>query len=178
MSTEKETYSILSRIKESANIAQSVATVIAIIVAGIWFVERREASLKADITHTVIYRQIDDKQTWVRVSIEISNQGKRLLDLKYGLFGIHQVLPLESDDIPIVKDYRVDWPLIGDHCKRKLNIKIEPGEKDHLVHEFLIPRNVKTVEIYSYFQNPEIPDIGWSKSTIYDLIEQGGKSNY
>ncbi|MCP4264452.1 MAG: hypothetical protein GY777_02565 [Candidatus Brocadiaceae bacterium] len=178
MSVEKETHSIFCRIKESANIAQSVATVIAIIVAGIWFIERRESSLKADITHTVVHREIDDKQIWVRVSIEISNKGKRLLDLKYGLFSIHQILPLEPVDIPILKDYRVDWPLIGDHCKRKLNIKIEPGEKDHLDHEFLIPRNVQTVEIYSYFQNPENPDIGWSKSTIYDLIEQGGKSNY
>ncbi len=160
MTTVKEESSVLSRVRSAAGIAQSVVTVIAIIVAGVWFIERREASLKADITHTVIHRQIDDKQTWVRVSIEISNLGKRLLDLKYGLFSIHQILPLEPVDIPILKDYRVDWPLIGDHCKRKLNIKIEPGEKDHLDHEFLIPRNVQTVEIYSYFQNPEKPDIG------------------
>lgn len=177
MSTVKESSSILTRVKSVANIAQSVATVIAIIVAGIWFIERREASLKADITHTVIHRQIDDKQTWLRVSIKISNQGKRLLDLKSGLFSIHQILPLEPDDIPILKDYRVNWPLIGKPCERELNIKIEPGEADHLDHEFLIPRNVQTVEIYSYFQNPENQDIGWPKSTVYDLIEQGGKSN-
>ncbi len=169
MSNMKESSSILSRVKSMAGIAQSIATVIAIIVAGIWFIERRETSLKVDITHTVIHRQIDDKQTWVRVSIEIFNQGKRLLDLESGLFSIHQILPLESDNIPILKDYRVDWPLISDPCKRKLNIKIEPGEKDHLDHEFLIPRNVQTVEIYSYFQNPENPDIGWSKSTVYDF---------
>ncbi len=73
MSNMKESSSILSRVKSMAGIAQSIATVIAIIVAGIWFIERRETSLKVDITHTVIHRQIDDKQTWVRVSIEIFN---------------------------------------------------------------------------------------------------------
>lgn len=177
MPTAKESSSTLCRVKSATGIAQSVATVIAIIVAGIWFIERREASLKADITHTIIHRQIDDKQTWLRVSIEISNQGKRLLDLKSGTIAIHRILPLGSDDIPGLKDYRVDWPLIGKPCKRELNIKIEPGEKDHLDHEFLIPCNVQTVEIYSYFQNPENPDIGWPKSTVYDLIEQGGESN-
>ena len=172
-----EVPSKLSRVKSAAAIAQWVATMIATIVAVTWFIDRREASLKANITHTVIHRQIDDKQTWVRVSIEISNQGKRLLDLKSGLFSIHQILPLKSDDIPILKDYRVDWPLIGKPCKRELNIKIEPGEADHLDHEFIIPNNVRTVEIYSYFQNPENSEIGWPKSTVYDLIEQGGKSN-
>ncbi len=171
MTNEKEPSPKLSRVESAAGIAQSVATVIAIIVAGIWFIERREASLKADIIHTVIHRQIDDKQTWVRVSIKISNQGKRLLDLKSGLFSIHQILPLRSDDILGLNNYRVNWPLIGKPCKRELNTKIEPGEADHLDHEFIIPRNVQTVEIYSYFQNPENPDIGWSKSTVYDLIE-------
>ncbi len=177
MSTENESSSLFSRISSSANIAQSVLTTIAIIAAGVWFLVQREAAPKANIEHTVIHREINDKETWVRVSIKISNQGKRLLDLKSGLFSIHQILPLESNDIPSLTDYIVPWPIIGKPCNLKLDIKIEPGEEDYIDHEFIIPHKIRTIEIYSYFENPENPGYGWSKSTVYDLKEEGGKSD-
>ncbi|MCP4255181.1 MAG: hypothetical protein GY775_17595 [Candidatus Scalindua sp.] len=188
MTTAKEQTPRLSRVKNAAEIAQSVATVIAIICAGVWalftFVlqehekdVKREISLKANITHTITHHQINANQTWVRVSIGISNRGNTLLDLKTGTIAIHQILPLQSDNIFKVKNYRADWPVIEVARDQKLNIKIEPGEDDRLDYDFEIPGNVQTAEIYSYFQNPENPNIGWSKSTVYDLIEQGDRSN-
>jgi hypothetical protein len=171
MSTEKESSSILSRVSSSASIAQSVLTAIAIIATGVWFLMQGEAEPKANIEHTVIHREINDERTWIRVSIKISNQGKRLLNLESGLFSIHQVLPLESDDIPSLTNHKVSWPLIGKPCNRTLNIRIEPGEEDCFEHEFIIPHKIQAVEIYSYFQNPENPGYGWQESTVYDLTE-------
>ncbi len=101
----------------------------------------------------------------------------RLLDLKSGTIAIHRILPLESDNILKVENYRADWPVIEVARNQKLNIKIEPGEKDRLDYDFAIPSNVQTIEIYSSFSNPNDPDFAWSKSTLYDLIEKGGKSN-
>lgn len=184
MSTEKESSSIFSRINSSANIAQSVLTAIAIIAAGVWFLMQREAAPKANIEHTVTHRQINNDWTWVRVSITISNPGKRLLDFESGIIRIQKILPLDSkirsiferNESPISKkDYKVRWPRIGKSYEPQLDIKIEPGEEDNLDYEFIIPSYVKTVKIYSYFSKQENPPLGWAKSTIYDLKEIGGK---
>ena len=176
----KETPSKLSRVKDVACTAQSIATVIAIMCAGIWalftFVLeeqekdiKREISLKANIAHTITHRQINANQKWVRVSIEISNIGNILLELTSGTIAVHRILPLGSDNVFKVENYKAEWPVIKGAENQKLNINIEPGEEDRLDYDFEIPGNVQTVEIYSSFNNPNDTGFAWTKSTIYNL---------
>jgi hypothetical protein len=178
MSTENKSSSILSRVKSSASIAQSVFAVIAIISTGTWLLVQREAVLKANITHEVTHRQINDNWTWLRVSIVISNPGKRLLDLESGIIRVQKVLPLDSkiqnmfdrNENPVSGEYyKVPWPRIGKSYEPKFDVKIEPGEEDNQDYEFIIPSYVKTVKVYSYFAKQESPPIGWKESTIYDI---------
>lgn len=70
------------------------------------------------------------------------------------------------------KDDRFAWPLIAERDV-KTTIEIEPGEKQSLDYEFVIPSTVKAVRIYTYFRNEqrskEGREIGWYASSYYDF---------
>ncbi len=171
----------LSRVKNAAIISQSVATVIAIIAAGIWFFMRGEVLQKANIEHNVTHRQINNDWTWIHISITISNPGKRFLDLKSGIIRIQKILPLDSKirdrinnnkKLVSQKSYGVPWPRIDKQYEPQLNIRIQPEETDTLNYEFIIPFKTETVKIYSYFEMQQSPQIGWGKTTIYDITKE------
>ena len=176
----------LDTVKSWAEILRSFFTVAAIVAAGIWFFLQGETSPKANISHMVTNRQINENLTWVHVSIKISNAGKTTLDLTSGIIRIQKILPLdpkiseiiERNENPIPQgSLIVAWPRIGDSYEPSLNIKIEPGESDILKCEFIIPSYVKAVKIYSYFEKQKDSQTGWSATTIYDLKRKKDETN-
>ena len=177
---------LCDRIKPWAQIVQSFVTVAAIVAAGFWSFLQRDTSPKANISHMVTHRQINENLTWVHVSITITNAGKTTLDLASGVIRIQKILPLDPkikeridrNENPIPKDSMiVAWPRIGDSYKPPLKIKIKPGESDILKSEFIIPSYVKTVKIYSFFTNEKESKTGWSATTIYDLKRKKDETN-
>ncbi|MCP4989048.1 MAG: hypothetical protein GY928_24220 [Colwellia sp.] len=177
----KEPTSMLSRIKSISFFVQSGLTIGAIIVAGIWFFVQREASLKANIDQKVTHRQIDKDWTWVHVSVSISNQGKRFLDLKSGTIRIQKIMPLAkeiADKIANNQDpissisHKVPWPNLCDPYEPVLEVGIMPGEIDQINCEFIIPSYVQSVKIYSFFKKDQKQRKGLTKTTIYDIIPQ------
>ena len=173
--------SFLEKIKSAASIAQSVFTVGAIIGAGLWFWMQGTTSPRANISHTVTHRQINDKLKWIHVTINIFNEGKKRLDVNSGNIRVQQILPLHPtinkiinrNESPISSETGiVPWPNIGDTYKLHTVLKIESGESDSLNCEFFVLSTVQTVKIYSYFERQERPPIGWSATTIYDLTSK------
>jgi hypothetical protein len=71
------------------------------------------------------------------------------------------------------KDDRFSWGLITErNTKFENSIRIEPGEKQLLDFEFVVPSVVKVVRVYSYVHNEMLKDsgeIGWSASSYYDF---------
>ncbi|MCH7733085.1 MAG: hypothetical protein IIB44_11370 [Candidatus Marinimicrobia bacterium] len=55
-------------------------------------------------------------------------------------------------------------------------IEIEPNEDDEILCDFLIDKDIQTIQVYSYLKNAEKPgrDIGWGITTIHDLKSKGG----
>jgi len=170
----------ISKWKDLIDIVHSIFVILAIICAGYWFFKQGEIRPRADIFHEITYRNIYKGNNWVHVLINIKNIGKTPIVIEKGTVWIQQVTPLadkfktdlDSGVNIINKDYAVVWPNACNQepYKRNTPISIEPGETDRKSYEFIVPRDVTTIKVYSYFENPNKSyDIGWKTITIYDM---------
>lgn len=66
----------LSKWKDILAILQSIFTIIGILGALYWFYQQGEARPRIVISHEVTHRQLNEKMTWVHVSVKIKNVGK------------------------------------------------------------------------------------------------------
>ena len=167
---------------------QSVATTLAIAAAAVWFVLQGEARPRANITHAITHRALDDHWTWVVVRVDVGNTGRRRLSLRTARVWLQQVLPLTPDmrsalgtpDVIPAHASHVPWHSVGKvYADVPVDAVIEPGETHTLDFEFLIPSDVRTVLVYSYFDNPTYGTnaVGWGHETIYDLVPASGGAN-
>ena len=48
---------------------------------------------------------------------------------------------------------------------------VEPGEMHQETCEFIVPRDVESAIIYSYFYNSRVPQVpqGWGATTVHDI---------
>jgi hypothetical protein len=175
-------------IQACAGSVQACATVIAIIVGGVWsymlFVQKRQRYPRANIEHRITHRSIPDNKLLLHVAVTVRNTGDVLLSLVSGQTRIQQILPLSLELLdPISKgrdpvkagDREILWPLIKLRKQkwREQECEIEPGESDEFHYDFILDAEVQTIEVYSYFKNAKKPgrEIGWGWTTIYDLGE-------
>lgn len=176
----------LEKAKDFTSIIQSVAIVAGIIVGAILFFMQAGPIPRANISHSVIHRQINDKWTWVRVSISIFNPGNLPLSLEYGTFRLQGILPLDteiSDKFNSAQNpmellapglIEVNWPRIGNNYeKAPLNFKLNPGEKENLIVDFFIPSFMQTIQVYTYFGKSS--EMGWSETSIYEIPKEETK---
>jgi hypothetical protein len=89
----------------------------------------------------------------------ISNVGNIKVDLKCGKVKVYQIIPE-----PGVRINPSDECIAGERM-------LEPGEGDQVHEEYKIDPRVKTVRVYTFFKNPEQPDVGWDLTSFYDLQE-------
>ena len=167
-------------------LAKDFLTGVAIILGGIWtyilFIRTRQKFPRANIIHDIKHLSLPNDKTLLHIDIRLSNVGDVLLSLASGEVRVQQVLPLpdelaniiEKGEDPVKDEEReIEWPLIGERsCSwKKDDFEVEPGESDNLLFDFIIEKEVKVVEVYSYFQNikKRPTDIGWNLTTVYDL---------
>jgi hypothetical protein len=172
--------------KDIFEILKNVATIMAMIVGAIWgymlFVKKRQKYPCANISHQITHRSIDDQKFLLNVEVLISNVGTVLLSLVSAEIRILQVLPPPRDVLysiqkgidPVRKaETEVQWPMIAsrESTFQKNKYEIEPCEQDHFSFDFIIDKNIQTIQIYTFVRN-EIKrkrEIGWSLTTFYDL---------
>jgi hypothetical protein len=184
--------------KDWVDIAQSVVTIVAVFVGGLWtydvFIKERHDYPHANIEHKATYLPLANKKRLLRVGLDLTNAGSSLMEISQSIIRIQQILPaapcsgepcaasqLKDASAEVErKDDRFAWPLIAERDV-KTTIEIEPGEKQSLDYEFVIPSTVKAVRIYSYFRNEQRSktdkEIGWYTSSYYDFpaAHNGGK---
>jgi hypothetical protein len=173
----------VERTETLLKIVQSAVTTAAILAAGAWFLMQGEAEARANISHEVTHRPLDDRWTWVGLSVTVENAGNRRLDLERGIVRIQQVLPLDAAlagklaaGESLMDGTAIPWPRIGESYELELHNQIQPKESDSSFHyDFVVPSNVRTVRLYSYFEQRADPPLGWGHATFYD-IRDGGTS--
>jgi hypothetical protein len=177
----------LNTVKDLFDIAQALATVIAIGVGGAWsyllFVRTRQKYPRAKLEHKITHRNIPDGKILLHVGVTISNEGDVLLSLISTQTRIQKVLPVADHILDSIKKgedpveegkTEIEWPLIGSSRKSEWEEgqrEIEPGESDELIYDFIIDSGIQTVEVYTYVKNASKKqrEIGWPLTTIYDI---------
>ena len=183
-------WSDMSRIKDAAGAFQSGVTIIAIVAGGIFALFKLQAFRDFEphltITHEVNHRAVSPSYVHIDVTAVLHNNSKVKIELRKADFAIQWVAPT-SDELVLelydevfddgVEDY-LQWPTIDEGRRNwdRGELLVEPGELHKETYEFLVPRAVQTVLVYTYFRNPLSPKPaasaeGWGTSTVYDIMD-------
>ena len=191
----------IDKFKDYLHISQSILTITAIIVGGIWFFINREHRPKINVVYSVSHKKIHRNWHWLYISIEFINVGKRFVQLDDGVVRIEKILPLETklneaienqdrNNVFTSDNTTIKWPSVGEILSNDPRIRVEPGEKDRKTYEFLVPSSVEVVKIYSHFTmkrqslwGRSKKPWGWTEDTIHSftrapsLINKPGNSS-
>lgn len=169
--------------KDFSASAQSIATILALVVGGIWtytlFGVQRQTHPRLKLEHRISHRPLPNGDTLLSVSELLSNTGSVLLGLRDGEIRIIQVVPMpltgakseRRDALPDVARRPEVWPVLRmaeQHWKEGEKV-LEPGEDDQIHCAFVLPPMVTTVAVVSYVRNPSNANLGWQHLTMYDI---------
>ncbi len=181
------------KFKDHIETIQAIVTILAVLVGGAWtyklFIKERKHIPHANIEQKVSHIPLTDQVNLIRIGVDLTNMGNSRLVSRKCIIRIQQIspiLPCEGHEPCAVKQVnaalketerkedRFSWPLLTERVKIfGKPLDIEPGEKDVIDFEFVIPSNIETVRIYSYFRNEKKTkgkdEVGWSVSTYYDF---------
>jgi hypothetical protein len=161
--------------KDLTATVQSIATVLALCVAGWWFLRQGTAAPHANLTHVIQSVKIHDQWRLVRLSVRVANVGVVPISLDSAKVYLARVLPLEDSikkmidggDSPIsAASGEIAWPSIGDPYKFDPQAEILPGESETYNFDFLVPTNLCEVMLHSRFSSTARKDLDWSESTL------------
>ena len=161
----------LAQWKDIAEIIQSIVTVGAIVVGGLWFFRRRLNRPWARVKNHVEHRRREDGKTLLHVTVHIDNIGQVLLRVAEGFVRIQQVLPSDEE---ILREAECDaeeipWPSLAEKRISQGQQEIEPGEDDERQFDFVLEEGAKSVIVYTHIRNLSKRDIGWNATTLYDI---------
>jgi hypothetical protein len=178
---------IIGMAKDLTAAVQSLATVVALALGGIWtfrtFIKGRGSHPRAHIEHLVSHRILPDLSQLLILDVFIENVGQVAIALRSAETWVQQVLPLpgcvqsriiRGDDLVEAGKNEGTWSLLGTVHQQKFEkgkYIIDSGERDQFRHNFLLPADVQTIQIYTYFE-PVIGVVGWKLKTTYDLSQQ------
>jgi hypothetical protein len=149
--------------KEKVETAQAIVTIAAVFVGGLWtynvFIKERQeyphANIEQKLSHVVLSEQVNV----LRVGVDVSNTGSALMRVGKSIIRVQQILPLlpcpkdgvcaaneVNDAIETIErqNDRFSWPLLAERDNSfPQPLDIEPGEKQLLEFEFVVPRKLR-----------------------------------
>ena len=180
-----------SRYKDLIGIIQSGAIAAALIIGGIIANAKLELFRHLEphltITHEVSHRPVGDSYVHIAVKAALHNTSKVRVDIRAGIFRIHQIAPLADSEIEEIyaqvfetrELFDLQWPTLDEiqPAWNENELTIEPGETHRHTIEFIVSVDHKTVLIYTYFCNPNHSEgrkapQGWGEATVYDISEK------
>ena len=125
--------------------------------------------------HGVNCSPLDKERLLIRVSLVINNLGQYPIIVQQGRVDIRQILPMPyngKSDLPYIEGFNeISWPVIK---TRELkwgagDLHIEPGERDTVVCDLIIPARMNTISVYSYLENQTRGGHGWCHTSTERL---------
>ena len=152
------------------SIAQGVATIIAIVLGGIFAWRRglifRHEQPHVTISHDVTHRRIGHGYIHIEVTATLHNSSRVKMEFRDGLFTVEQLAPLSLKDVErlfeelfekdlyetpkwrLLRERRLEWG--------KDELIVEPGEKVTATFEHIVSSTVESVLITTYFYNTRV----------------------
>ena len=152
------------------NIWQGVATVIAIVLGGIFAWRRglifRHEQPHVTISHDVTHRQIGHGYVHIEVTATLNNSSRVKMEFRDGLFTLEQLAPLSHTDAERLFEKLFDrdlyespkWDLLRERRLKwsKDELVAEPGEKVTATFEHIVSNAVQSLLITTYFYNTRV----------------------
>ncbi len=170
---------------------QALVTSFGIIIAGFWFIEKRQQFPRANLKHKIIHKELDENTVLIHITVTIKNIGNVLIEINHADIRIHWVAPLtkQIDELIIKaknkKDLEIQFPEIDSrelNLNKKEIIIIEPSETHNIDCDFILRKEnlenlpkkekiVTTIMIYCYIRNitSRHRPLGWSFEEFYNL---------
>jgi hypothetical protein len=175
-----------SVLKDTMDALESAAKIVAIIVGGFWtyraFVRSRGYQPRAALTHQISHRTLSDGRRLLVVDVFLENLGEVAIRLRMAQTWVQQIVPLPPDldgrqDIVEADKTEANWPLLDKIHKQEFPSNkyiIDPKERDQFRHNFVFGSEIKTIQVYTYFQHDR-GGIGWKLKSTYelDLVQPG-----
>lgn len=186
----------LAKVSSLTQPLQHIATVLALVAAGYWFILRRRAAVRLDVSQDIVVVKFGDedkvpKFIYARVVITVTNKGEVPFRLGKGFARISQIKPFPDEMLnklskePIYdpqKRTAIEWPFFTqpDGARdqklrggRELNVAdglktVDPGLTEEIYVDFILPFDIKIVEVYSYVENKN-HKLGWMRKSIHNV---------
>ncbi len=175
----------LSDWREVADIVFRGASVIAMIVGGMWtyklYVKQRIHFPKVEVTHKLRCVKLTQNHIYLSLDILVKNIGACLTELEECEARLHKVLPAgeaflaKAKSLDVQGEHRLPWPEIASKTIewKKGECEIEPGERDVFYMDFLIPTEIKVFMVYLYIKNvkKKNKEVGWTNTSTYRMVD-------
>ena len=174
---------------DSARLFQAVGAVTVIFVGGVFAYWRlqifRTFQPHLTISHEISHRFIGDSYVHIAVTANLHNNSRVKIELREGIFALLQISPVSDEQVEDLYDdvfvrgelIDLQWPFLGEveHTFEEGQLIIEPGGSHFMTSEFIVPSNIRSVLIYTYFHNVErsqragVAEV-WDRTTFYDVV--------
>jgi hypothetical protein len=162
-------------LRDLVEIAKSIVSMAALLVGGVWayrlFWLKRQRYPRITIEHQIIHKPLTAERTLLNVTVNLSNDGDVLAELKSGEIWIQQILPLPPNFAPILDEGRdmirvlreliaeeskvmwqteIAWPVIADYSmqfKAWHRKEVEPGSQLQLRYDFVLDNRVSLIKM-------------------------------
>lgn len=187
--------------KDVSAVLQSFITALAIAAGGYFALFKlqvfRNLQPHLTIAHEVSHRIVSDSYAHISVTAVLRNSSRVKVELREGFFRLQQVSPATDEEVEDLyaevfaeehgdgsekqrkKKEHIRWPVLDTHNLIRPEgelgeLVVEPGGSHPETYEFIVPRNVESVLIYTYFYNPAYSEgsgvaEGWHATTVYDI---------
>ena len=174
--------------KDLTQIIQASLTSVAIAMGGFFAIVKlqlfRDFAPHLTISHEISHRRIGNSYIHIGVVVTLRNSSKVAMKIRRGEYLVQQVSPFADAEVESLAVYVVDaannyieWPVVDEQERiwSPGEITIDPGESRQEAFESIIPRNVMSILVYSYFNNPRYKSgfklaEGWSATSFYDIV--------
>jgi hypothetical protein len=181
--TESKKPSNLSVLKDRIEIVQKLVAIVGIAVAAVWFVVSGEPVTKLDTVVTIEDHAFADKPwTLIMVKVGLENVGRRTITINHASADLRQVFPLAASVLKKFNDQdlaftdnglEIQWPRVQKVESSRFLARLEPGERDSIGFEFLVPRELQTVKVQTDIAEDSWRsalfgrDLFWRSSAVY-----------
>lgn len=172
----------LTNFESLINIVESIAVIVAIIIGGLWalklFFTKREKYPKANLSNEITHLAIDNEKILLRVIVKLENQGDVLIILSSICIRILQINPWPHEFIAKIKkgeeviakdETEYSWPYIEEREINLKSISIEPNENEEIPFNFILDRETKSIQVYTFIENKMRKPLGWQLNKYYQI---------
>ncbi len=169
-------------------VVQGFATVVAIGLAGLFAYQKlnvfRTFYPHLTVSHKVTHRFVGESYVHISVTALLQNNSNVKVDIQEAFFWLQRIAPLADEDVEAYhaevfaerKYASIRWPTLEEvHLNwQKNEVIVEPGGSHRETLDFVVSRDVETVQVYTYFYNPNFSEQsgnseGWEAITAYDI---------